>query len=78
MVRIAVVKLTKSKKALMFIDDDGNAFMTSVNYLKSLLGDNLKLPFILLNRLPLKVGENRFQKSPLWNPDGLVDMRVGD
>ena len=73
MVTIAIVKLTKSKKAVQFIDDEGNVFMTSTKYFKTLMAGNMKYPLILLNRLPLKANKNRFKKSPLWNPSGLVD-----
>ena len=73
---MSVVKLTKSKKAVMFVDDDGNAFFTSVNFFVGLL--NGKSDFLLLKRLPNKISDKRFKKSELWDPEGVfknVDSR---
>lgn len=65
---MAITKLTKSGKAVQFIDESGNVFQTSVIYLQSLIEGNLRGNFILLNLLPFKVATDRFKPSPLYNP----------
>lgn len=65
---MAIVKKTKSGKAVLFIDEYGNSFITSVAYLRSLLNGTSKVPFILLNRLPDKVSSDRFKLSPVFDP----------
>lgn len=62
------------------MDDDGNVYMTSRFYLEQLLADKMSVPFVLLNRLPLKAAEGRFKKSPLWDPQGIEkkDGLVGE
>lgn len=69
---MAIVRMSKSKKQVQFIDDEGNMFVTSKAYLLPILLNQSKLPFVLLNRMPLKVSEDRFKKSPLWDPDGIM------
>ena len=70
---MAVCKLTKSKKAVLFIDDDGRTYITSVNYLIGMINNNKsKYGFILLNRLPTDNTE-RFKPSPLYDPDGIYN-----
>lgn len=75
---MAVVKLTASKKAVQFIDDEGNVFQTSVLWISSLLSGNNSNGLILLTRLPEKVSKDRFKVSPvLGNPvpeQGEVDL----
>lgn len=65
---MAVVKLTRSKKAVLFIDDDGHVFQTSVLYLAKLMSGELqsRYPFILLTRLPFDVTPDHFKKSPVY------------
>ena len=65
---MTVLKLTSSGKGLQVIDDEGNVFQTSKLYVETLLAGNIKGNFILLNRLPWKAAEDRFKKSPLWEP----------
>ena len=73
---MAIVKLTKSGKGLLFISDSGTCYNTSVGFVKSLLGGNLKKPFVLLSRLPFVVSEDRFTKSHVYNPGGIeVDTK---
>ena len=67
---MAVAKLTGSKKGLLFIDDEGNIFNTSVNFIMGLINGKAKHDFVLLSRLPNKAAEGRFKKSPLYDPDG--------
>lgn len=67
---MAIVKVTKSGKGVLFIDDAGNVYITSVTYLRSLLDKELakRYPFILLNRLSLGVSKDHFKQSPVYNP----------
>lgn len=67
-VSVTVIKLTSSGKGIQVIDDEGNVFQTSKLYVETLLAGNIKGNFILLNRLPWKAAEDRFKKSPLWEP----------
>ena len=72
---MAVIKLAKSKRSVQFIDDEGNVFFTSVNFLQGLLLGKSKHDFVLLKRMPLKASADRFQKSEVWIPEG-VDPRT--
>lgn len=62
---MAVVKLTASKQAVQFIDDEGNVFQTSVLWLTQLLNGSNEKGLILLTRLPLKASKDRFLQSPV-------------
>jgi hypothetical protein len=73
---MAVVKLTASKKAIQFIDDEGNCFQTSTAWLAGMVNGNVKHDFILLSRLPMKVSEDRFKKSPVWGEVEISDKKV--
>ena len=73
---MSVIKLSKSKKSVQFIDDNGNVFFTSVNYLLGLLNGKSPSGFILLKRLPIPISSGRFAKSPLWDPDGVVNSKT--
>jgi hypothetical protein len=67
---MAVIKLTSSKKALMFIDDDGNNFITSVTAVSKCMTDSNPNNFVVLSRLPHSTAPNRFPKSPVYEPLG--------
>ena len=67
--RMAVVKLAKSGKSLLFIDDFGNAFITSKVFMQGLLDGKSKMPFMLLKRLPNPINVDRFMKSPVLEFD---------
>lgn len=62
-----IVKLTASKKAIQIIDDDGNVFQTSAEWMRSLLMGNKQL--VLCNRMPFSVSPTRYKPSPIYNPD---------
>jgi len=70
---MAVIKLTSSKKAVLFIDDEGNTFITSVNFLVGLLNGKSPYGFVSLARLPGKVADGRFKKSKLYDPSGVYE-----
>jgi hypothetical protein len=69
---MAIVKLTKSGKGVLFIDDDGNTFVCSLGYFESLKGRTNGPNFVLLSRLPFKNDSKGFKKSPLYDPEGLA------
>ena len=70
---MAVVRLGKSGKGLHFIDDDGRAYVTSVEFFNRLISGKFSSNFIVLTRLPNDVNPSRFPASPFWNPDtGIV------
>lgn len=70
---MAVAKLTKTKRAIQFVYEEGNVFFTSVVYMTGLLNGRAKGDFVLLKRLPQKVATNRFAESPLYDPQGLYE-----
>jgi hypothetical protein len=70
---MAVLKKTKSGNALMFIDEEGNAFTISSKIVSAILGGYQKGDFAVLTRLPMKVSADRFPKSPVFmSPDSEV------
>ena len=80
---MAVIKLSKSGKALLFIDDSGNVFVAAKAMVEGLFknpGSNRGFGrFALLSRLPFKVPVGKFAKSPLFNPvSGVRDSIDGD
>ncbi len=69
---MAVVKKTKSGKAVQFIDEDGTVFGTSVVSIHNMLNGAIKGDFVLLSRMPWKVNPGRFKESPLYEPPGYI------
>jgi len=67
---MAIVKISKSKKSVLFIDDDGRVYCTSISFLLGVINSKSMLPTIL-TRLPFNVEPTRFKKSPLYNPDNI-------
>jgi hypothetical protein len=63
---MAVIKLTKSGKGVMFIDDSGNVFITSLVHAKNYLDGNIKREFIDLKRMPVGVAPERFGQSVVF------------
>jgi hypothetical protein len=63
---MAIIKLATSKKSVMFIDDDGNVFITSVVGMSQLLND--KRAILECLRMPNKTNDTRFRKSPVYEP----------
>ena len=66
---MAIVKVARSGKSVMFIDDFGNSCITSLVYLRGLLDGSSRSPFVLLKRLPNPVNVDRFMKSPVLEFD---------
>ena len=69
---MTVLKLTKSKKAVLIIDDEGKTYITSVNYLMGLLNGKSPTGFILLDRMPQDCAADRFKVSPVYDPNGIL------
>jgi len=64
---VAIIKATRSKKGILFIDDFGNAYITSIVYLRAMLNNPGK-GFLQPNRLPDRISMDRFKPSPMYNP----------
>lgn len=62
-----IVKNSSSGRALFVIDEQGNVFSTSWEYIDRLKGGKVRSGFLVLSRLPNKVSVDRFPPSPLWN-----------
>jgi hypothetical protein len=73
---MTIIKLTGSKKGIQVVDDDGNVFQTSVNFVLGLINGKAKGDFIMTSRLPYKVAPGRFKPSPLYDPEGLADNNI--
>jgi len=71
---MAAIKLSRSGKAVQFIDDDGRVFQTST-YDYSLLLSGQKT-FITPVRLPHDVNSSRFPASPMLVPRESVNGEV--
>lgn len=69
---MAVARLGKSGKGIHFIDDQGNAYVSSTAYLKRLMDGKFPTGFIVLTRLPNPINPDRFPKSPVWNADDTI------
>ena len=69
---MTVIKLTKSKKAIQIIDDDGRVYVTSVNSILYLLKGFAKGGFITTKRLPFDGAKDRFAPSELYDPEGVI------
>jgi signal peptidase I len=77
-ISMAICKLTKSEKAVLFIDEEGNVFGTSVIAVQNMLNKSLRGDFVLLSKFPYKVNKDRFKPSPLYEPPGYVKPKEGD
>ena len=62
------MKVTKSQKAILVIDDLGNSYITSKTSIRNLADDKLS-KFLVLTRLPDKVDVSRFPVSPVYNTE---------
>ena len=70
---MAVVKISSSGKSLLFIDDFGNVFVTSLVYARGFVNGDVSYPLLLLKRLPNKVV--KFQVSPLVGSEFVRQVR---
>ena len=65
---MTVLKLTKSGKAVLIIDDFGNTYITSKHFIQGLLWGKAPHGFITTLRLPSATSESRFTPSALYDP----------
>lgn len=70
---MAVVKVTSGRRGVLFIDDDGNVFVTSVVFLRGVLDVLDPRKVVLLTRMPDRVSSSRFKKSPVYGVVGVGD-----
>jgi hypothetical protein len=64
---MAVIKTTSSGKAIMFIDDEGNIFITSTAAVQNTITSSNPNNFVVLTRMPNPAAQDRFPKSPVFN-----------
>lgn len=69
---MAVVMKAKSGKSILFYDDDGNAFVTSVKYMQGLIDGKSPRNFMLLKKLDFGTDPDRFKNSPTVDKNGDV------
>lgn len=72
---MAIIKLTRSGKAILVIDDSGKVFVTSVISIQNII--NKAIPFVLLSKMPFDVPANRFKQSPVYTPPGYIPPEEG-
>ena len=70
--QMTVIKMSGKGNSLLVITDDGEVYITSLAYIKSLIDGKLKMDFILMNRLPQNMAPDRFKKSPTHDPNNLL------
>lgn len=73
---MAIIKLSSSKKSVQFVDEQGNVFFTSVNYLLGLLNGKSPTGFIQLKRLPVPIAMGRFKPSEVYDPNGILNSKT--
>jgi hypothetical protein len=72
-----ILKVSKSGNGIVVVDDFGNTYATSKQYLLSLVSGRMKAPFILLTRMPVPAQVDRFKPSPVMGKGG-EHVEVGD
>jgi hypothetical protein len=67
---MGVIKLSNSKKAILFITDEGVMYTIALKIMSSVMGGYQHGNFAVLTRMPMLVADNRFPKSPVYmSPD---------
>ena len=72
---MTILKLTKSRKAIQVITDEGKVYQTSVNSMTYLLNMQNTNGFITTTRLPFNVSPTRYKPSEIWTDGGRIDPR---
>ena len=75
---MGIVKLSKSKRQVQFVTDEGVVYGTSLAYMKYLIDGTLKGNFVLLSRMAYSVSPDRFEKSPVYGADETTDTSTPD
>jgi hypothetical protein len=65
---MAFFRLSRSRKAGIFVDDDGNAFIAPVSLILKVINNTNFQKLLPLTLLPDKVSTKRFPPSKLWVP----------
>ncbi|HEY9704658.1 MAG TPA: hypothetical protein V6C58_19610 [Allocoleopsis sp.] len=77
---MGIVRKNPSGKAVHFITDEGVVYTCSYTMLLGTLAKDNKggNNFLVLSKLPFPVSNNRFPKSPVYNPETntLIDAKV--
>ncbi len=70
---MGVMKLSKSRKQVQFICDEGVVYCTSLAYLQGLLNSSRHL--LLFQKYEDTVSKDRFATSAIYNPSGYLKDR---
>ena len=65
-----IIKLSKSGKGVVIIEDYGEVHVTSVKHMAALISGRMKGPFIRTTRMPTPAEIDRFEPSPILGKDG--------
>lgn len=71
---MGVVKVARSGKSVMFIDDDGRVYMAPVSIIQRMLDGTYGKKLFLLSLLPFRANPDQFMQSPIWDPDGIMGL----
>lgn len=63
---MAVIKLSKSGKALLFIADDGTVYIAPKAMVQSMCDGSYKKKMFLLGKMPIQADLSRFEQSKVW------------
>ena len=73
---MTIMRLTKSSRGLQVILDNnakpGVVYQIPASFVAQLLTGQKNVPFVLMTRLPFFVDPDRYEDSPLYDPDGLA------
>jgi hypothetical protein len=75
---MVAIKRAKSGRSLIFIDDSGRTYVTSIAHIRKLCDGLIKCEFLVLTQMPGLVNPKRFPPSPVWNPNTGVTVPVLD
>ena len=75
---MTIIKVTKSGKGILVVDDSGSVYSTSRIAIENLLAGNIRNGFVLLSKLPFSIPEGKFKKSELYVPPGYIAPKEGD
>lgn len=64
--------MTRSGKAVQFIQDDGTVYITSVISIQNLIHGSIKGGICKLSQLPFKTDASRFPPSEMFTPAGYI------
>jgi len=68
---MTVLMLSKSGKSVIIYTDEGEAFVTSVNFIQGLIMGKAPGNFITTKRLLNNIAPDRFKPSEVFDPNGV-------